>query len=147
MCHFLDVHAAFARCDQRHLLARAVGDERHIQFLVDVGAVFDVEATHLLAFRAGLVGLELHAEDLASQLLDVFDRLGDLDAAALAAATRVNLGLDDPDRASKLLGGFDRLLNRIGRDAARHRHAELGKDFLALVLVNLHEGCLSEGGG
>ena len=39
-------------------------------------------------------------------------------------------------------GGLDRLLDRVGRDAARHGHAKFGKDFLALVLVNLHEGSL-----
>ena len=51
----------------------------------------------------------------------------------------MDLGLDDPDRAAEFLGGFDRLLDRVGRNAARHGHAELGKNFLALVLVNLHE--------
>ncbi|MDH6591965.1 hypothetical protein M2165_001854 [Variovorax sp. TBS-050B] len=147
MGHFLDVHAAFARGDEGHLLRGAVGHGRDVVFLLDVRTVLDVQAAHLLAFGAGLVGLELHAQDLTGELLDVLDRLGHLDAAALAAAARVDLGLDDPHRASKLLGGLDRLLNRIGRNAARHRHAELGKNFLALVLVDLHEGCLSEGGG
>ena len=67
-----------------------------------------------------------------------------LDAAALAAAAGVDLRLDDPDRAAELLGGLDRLLDGEGRDAARHRHAELAQDFLALVLVNLHEVSLEE---
>jgi hypothetical protein len=144
--HFLDVHAAFARRDERDLLRRAVGHGRNVVFLVDVGTVLDVEATDLLAFGAGLVRLELHAQDLAGDALDVLDGLGDLDAAALAAAARVDLGLDDPDRAAELLGGLDRLLDRVGRNAARHGHAELGKNFLALVLVDLHEVSLGTEG-
>jgi hypothetical protein len=33
-------------------------------------------------------------------------------------------------------------LNRECGDAAGHRHAKLTQDFLALILVNLHEGSL-----
>src|SRR5690606_36231585 len=66
--HFLDVHATFARGNEGHLLRCAVGDHGHVVFLLDVGAFFDVQATHLLAFGAGLVGNELHAQDLGSQL-------------------------------------------------------------------------------
>jgi hypothetical protein len=43
------------------------------------------------------VRLELHAEDLAGQRLTSSIELGELDAAALAAAAGVDLGLDDPD--------------------------------------------------
>ena len=141
---FLDVHAAFAGGHQRHLLRRAVGDHRNVVFLLDVGAVLDQQPAHFLAQRAGLVRDQLHAQDLAGQRLDLVDRAGQLDAAALAAATGVDLGLDDPDRAAELLGGFHRLLHGEGRDAARHRHTEVAQDFLALVLVNLHEGSLEE---
>ena len=139
VCHFFDVHAAFAGSDHSHFLAGAVGHEGHVVFFFDVGAVFDVEATHLLAFGAGLVGLELHAQDLGGQFLDLLDRLGDLDATALATATGVNLGLHNPNRAAQFLGGFHRLLHRERRNATRHRHTKLTQDFLALVLVNLHE--------
>src|SRR6202007_651055 len=51
----------------------------------------------------------------------------------------MDLGLDDPHGAAELLGGFNGLLDGEGRDATGYRHAELGKNFLALVLVTLHE--------
>jgi hypothetical protein len=98
--HFLDVHAAFAGGDQGHLLRGAVGHQRDVVLLLDVGAVFDVQAAHLLAFGAGLVRLELHAQDFAGHALDVVDGLGHLHAAALAAATGVDLGLDHPHGAA-----------------------------------------------
>jgi hypothetical protein len=84
------------------------------------------------------VRLELHAQDLAGHALDVVDGLGHLDAAALAAATGVDLGLDHPHRAAELLGGFHGLLHRECGNAARHGHTKLAQDFLALVFVNLH---------
>ena len=142
--HFLDVHAAFARSDQGDFLRSAVGDQRHIQFVLDVGAVFDVEATHFLAFGAGLVGLELHAQDFTGQALDVVNRLGHLDATALATATGVDLGLDNPHGAAQFLCGFNGLLHSESSDATGSGHAELTQDFLALVLVNLHEGLSQE---
>ena len=70
--------------------------------------------------------------------LDLVERARELDAAALAAAAGVDLRLDDPDRAAELLRRLDGLLHAEGRVAARHGHAELAQDFLALVLVNLH---------
>jgi hypothetical protein len=42
--HFFDVHAAFGRGHQDDLLGDAVGDQRNVQFLLDVGAFFDQQA-------------------------------------------------------------------------------------------------------
>ena len=137
--HFFNVHAAFARRDERNLLRGTVGHDRHVIFLVDVGAIFDVEAAHLLALRSCLMGFELHAQDLTGQTLDVVDGLGHFHAAAFASATCVNLGFHHPHRAAQFLSGFHRLLNGECWDAAGDRHAKLTQDFLALVLVNLHE--------
>ena len=112
--------------------------ERHIE----AGAQ-PLEAAHFLAFGTGLVRLELHAEDFAGQLFHLVNRLGDLHAAALAAAAGVDLRLDHPHGAAQLLRRFDGLLNGECRDAAGHGHAELTQDLLALVLVDLHEALWS----
>jgi hypothetical protein len=70
---------------------------------------------------------------------------GELDAAALAAAARVDLGLDDPDRAAELLRRLDGLPAPVNAGMpARHGHAEVAQDLPALVLVNLHEVSLRE---
>src|SRR3989339_573132 len=139
MRHFLDVHAAFTGGNKGHLLRGPVRHHGHVVFLLDIGTVFDVEATYLLAFRASLVGLELHSQDLASDALDIFNGLGNLDAATLATAPGVDLRLDNPYRAAEFLCGFHRLLNGERCNAARHWHTKLTQDFLALVLVNFHE--------
>ena len=110
----LDVHAAFARAHHRHLLRGAIGEHGDVVLLLDVGAFLDQEAAHLLALRAGLVGDELHAEDLAGERRDLGFRARQLDAAALAAAAGVDLRLDDPDRAAELL-------RRLGRFADAER--------------------------
>ena len=137
--HFLDVHTAFAGSDESDLLGGAVGDHGHVIFFVDVSAVFNIEASYFLAFRAGLVGFELHAQDLARDAFHVVNGLGHFDATTLATASGVDLGLDHPHGAAEFLGGFDRLLYGERRDATGDWHTELTQDFLALVLVNLHE--------
>ena len=85
--------------------------------MLDVGAFFDQQVADLLAFRTGLVGDQLHAENLAGVFAHLFERLGDLDAAALAAAASVNLGLDHPDLAAQGFGRLDRVID--GRSECR----------------------------
>ena len=94
----------------------------------------------------GLVGFALHAQNLAGQVFDLIDRLGDFHPTAFATTTGMNLGFHHPNRAAELLRGFHRLLHREGRDAPGNWHTELTQDLLALVLVNLHEVSLCTGG-
>ena len=47
---------------------------------------------------------ERHADHVARELLGFVGRLGELDAAALAAAAGVNLRLDDDDAAAEAPG-------------------------------------------
>ena len=61
-----------------------------------------------------------------------------LDAAALAAAAGMDLGLDDIDGAAELLGGGYRLVGRESRDPATGRHAELAQQLLGLIFVDVH---------
>src|SRR5207244_3733312 len=91
---------------------------------------------------------ELHAEDLLRQLACLFGAaLGDLDAAALAAAAGVDLRLDDDDVALRLLdealGRCLGLVDGEGGDPLRNRHAVLREELFALVLVDLHRCDLS----
>src|SRR6185369_16192057 len=143
----LDVHAAFARAHHCDLLRRAVGEDGEVVLLLDVGAFLDQEAPHLLPLRPGLVGDELHAEDLAGELRHLGLRARELDAAALAATAGVDLRLDDPDGAAELLRRLGRFADTECGIAARHGDAESGKDLLALVFVDLHRGSTAESGG
>ena len=102
-------------------------------------AFLDQQAPHLLAFRAGLVCHQLHAENLARKLTYFIQRLRHLHAAALAATARVNLRFHHPDFAAQFLGCRNGLLNAEAGFPARGRHAELAQYFLTLVLVYLHD--------
>jgi hypothetical protein len=99
--------------------------------------------------RAGLVRDQRHAENLLCVEFGVFARAGHFDAAALAAATGVNLRLDDHARCAlgkELAGNRRGLFQRVGHFAARHGDAISCQDFFRLVLVNFHPefpSCLS----
>ena len=134
----LDVHAAFARRHQGHALGGAIDHHADVKLLGDVGALLDQQAAHLLATRPRLVRDQLHAENFRSALLHLVDRAGELHAAALAAATRVDLRLHHPDRAPERLGRLDRLVDGERRYSARNRNAEAPEHVLALVFVDLH---------
>ena len=135
---FLDVHAAFRARHQHHALRPPIDDHPDVKLFADVRAFFDQQAPHLLPLRSRLVSDELHAEDAAREVSDLGDRLRDLDAAPLAAAAGVDLRLDDVDAAADRLGALYGLSDRKRGNAARRRHAEAAKDFLALVFVDLH---------
>ena len=84
---------------------------------------------------------ELHAEDVLGARVGVLERLHELDAAALAAATGVDLRLDHDRRiacAEQRLGGGVGLFERGCHLARRHGNAVLPQDLFCLVLVNLH---------
>jgi hypothetical protein len=81
---------------------------------------------------------ERHAEHLLRVSPDLVDGLGDLHAAALAAAAGVDLRLHDPDAAAQLLCDGHRFVGRHRRLAARRGDAVLPEDLLALVLVDVH---------
>ena len=70
--HLLDVHAALARGHEHHPLRAAVDDHANVEFFSDVGAFLDQQAPDFLAVGAGLVGLQLHAENLPRDLLHFF---------------------------------------------------------------------------
>src|SRR5690606_22662685 len=144
----LDAHAAFGGDHESNPRGLAIDQRGEIEFLVDVGAVLDIEAVDLLAGRAGLHRHQRRAEHLAGEALYFADRLGEPHATlvaggrllelALAAAAGVDLALDHPDRTAKLLRRRFRLLRLEDGDALRDRHAEVTQQRLGLILVNIH---------
>src|SRR3546814_6958353 len=77
-----------------------------------VAAFLDIDALDFLAGRAGLVGDEDLAEQPLGRRPRIVHRFHHLDAAGLAAAPGVDLGLDDPYRSAEL---------QIGRASCRER--------------------------
>ena len=138
MGHLLDVHAALGGDDHRDARGGAIDQHRQVELLVDGRALLDVEPVDLLALGPGLVRDQRGAEQARGLLLHIVDGLDHLDAAGLAAATGVDLGLHDPDRAAELFGGLDGLLDAERRQALGDRHAERAQNLLGLIFVDIH---------
>ena len=65
----LDVHAAFGRGHEHRALAGAIDDDAQIKFLLDAHALLDQHAPDRAAFGPGLVGDQIHADDLVGKFL------------------------------------------------------------------------------
>src|SRR5690606_16501078 len=142
--HLLDVHAALAGGDEGDRLRAAVDQHRQVQLLVDVRAFGDQHRVDRQRNAGRLVGLHLRAEHALGVLAHLVEAAGELDAAGLAAATGVDLGLDHPEVAGNGLGGVDRLFGRARNAPRRHRDAVVGEQLLGLVFVEVHVGVRAE---
>src|ERR1019366_1478556 len=119
----------------------AVEDNAEIKFAVDAGGLFDQQPLDFLAMRPGLMRDQRHAENLLCVEFGLLAGAGHFDAAAFAAASGVDLRLDDHAASAlgKELAGYRRgFFEGVSDFAARHGDAVPGQDFLRLVLVNLH---------
>ncbi len=90
----LDFHAARSRCHENRLALGTVDQNSEIEFFFDGQRFFDQKAAYDAAFGAGLVRDQFHAQHFGGEVAGFVHRLGDLHAAALAAATSVDLRLD-----------------------------------------------------
>ncbi|KAF0128078.1 MAG: hypothetical protein FD148_1880 [Methylocystaceae bacterium] len=152
MRHLFDVHAAFGRDHIGDARRRAVDQHREIEFLVDRGAVFDVEAVDLLAGLAGLLRHERRAKHLFGEGFRLVDRFGDAHAAlvagarflelALAAPAGVDLRLHHIDRAGKLFSRRPRIFGAQHGEAFSDGRAEVAQNGLGLIFVDVHGLCL-----
>src|SRR5690606_33741181 len=78
------------------------------------------------------------AEHGVGVLPDLVQAAAELDAAGLAAAAGMDLGLDHPEVTADRLGRVNRLLGRARHLPWRDRDAEVGEQLLGLVLVEIH---------
>ncbi len=121
----------------------AVEHDAEIELAVNGRGLFNQQALHLLPLRAGLVRHQLHAQNVLRVQFGVFAGPGHLHAAALAAASSVNLCLDHHTACtlSKQLAGHCRgLFQRVCHFAFGHGNAVLGQNLFCLILVNFHDG-------
>jgi hypothetical protein len=128
--HLLDLDTTLGRQHQQVLLGRAVEREGGVVLLGDVRGVLD---PHPLDH----VALDVHAEDVPGVQPHLVGVVGQLDAAGLAPATDLDLGLDD-DRIAGRIGRGDGLLDRVGLAARGDRDAVAGEVELPLVLEQVH---------
>ena len=89
------------------------------------------------------MGDERHPNHGAGKLLGLVGRLGELDAAALAASAGMDLRFDDHDMAARAaqaardLAGFR---SAEGHVTSRDGHAVARENCFRLILVNFHDG-------
>ncbi len=133
----LDLHAALPAHHHDGPADRAVERDPEVELLGDVQGLLDEDLLDLLPVRAGLVRHELHPEDLAGEGFRLLGALRELDAAALAAAPRVDLRLDDGAPA-ELLRDPTRLFRRVRHAPAGGGDAEPAENFFRLVFVDFH---------
>ena len=110
---FLDVHAAGRGGDECVVARFAVEQQAQVQLALDRAARFDVHDVDRQPCGVGLRRHEPRAQHRLRGLADFAGRTAELDAAPLAAAARVDLRLDDPDRARQFARRGDGL--RLGR--------------------------------
>ncbi len=146
--HFLDIHAAFGRADERDAGCLAVDEQGEVHFRRNARAVFDVDAVDLFARRAGLLGDQRAAQHFLGFLRGLFHGFGDPHAAlvacvgflefALAAAASVNLRLYHPDRTVEFARGCLCLFRAHHHAAIGNRGAIAAQKRLGLIFVDIH---------
>ena len=92
------------------------------------------------ALRTGLLGLETLPEHSGRGRHHFLGRLGELDAPRLAAAARVHLCLDDPDRAAEADCRARGFVGAGGDVTRGHGDPVAGEKLLGLVFVQIHAG-------
>src|SRR5690606_38678222 len=145
--NLLDLHAALGGGHHGDARGGAVDQEAQVELALDVAAFLDIEALDQLALGAGLVGHQGHAQHLAGLVLHVVQRLDDLDAAALAAAAGMNLGLYNPDGAAELAGDGHGLVGRKGDSAAGNGNAVFREQAFRLIFMDIHADLTGFGPG
>ncbi len=137
----LDLHAAGGRSHEHRLAFGAIDQNAEIKFFLDGQRFFDQQAAHDAAFGAGLMRDQLHAQHLAGEIGGLVHRLGDLHAAAFAAASGVDLRLHHDSGCAgtqQLFGDRFGFLARAGHRSARNCHTIFLENCFCLVLMNFH---------
>ncbi len=155
---FLDVHTPFAGDHQHRSGTGAVDDDAQVQLAGDVAAFFDEHLADDLAGRAGLDRHQVMAQQGRRHVAGFGSALDQLNAVllrifferAFAAATGMDLGLDDGQLAAQLVERRGRLVTATGYNAARHGDSGVAKDLFGLEFVDFHArgrfvGSLAEG--
>ena len=121
MRHVFDVHAAFGRRYNRDTAGCPVNEQSEVEFLLNIGAIGDVETVDLLTFGASLDRHQRVAQHIFGMGLNLIQIEGQTHAAfcigsqflelALAASTSMDLRFNHVKRAGKLLRGGNRLFH------------------------------------
>ena len=125
------------------LMDRADGQERAVGPVQQEGQVVLGGDVDRLGdeHRVHGVALDVHAQDLTGLVVGLVRAVGQLDAAGLTTAARLDLGLDHDQRMAlggELGRGLARLFRRAGDLSGLHGDAVLGEQLLRLILKQVH---------
>ncbi len=136
--YVLNVHAAGLAGHNDDFGRRSVGNDAEIKFLGNVQPLLHQQLAHQASLRAGLMGDEGHAEDLAGHRVHFRSRAGELDSSALAPPPGMDLGLDDHRPAVQAGRDLLGLVDAEGNPTFRHRDAVFLEQLLCLIFVDFH---------
>ena len=131
----LDLHAALGAVEQERTLGLRIVENSNVDLLDDVELLFDQHLPDHMSANA-------HAENTPGSLNRFLDRVGETDAACLAAAACRNLCLDDT--GAQLIGGGGNLLHRVAGDAPRYGDPGCIEKRLAGMFEKIHRPCFSQ---
>ena len=147
--YFFDVHAALRGADEPDARGLAIHQQREVQFGFDARTVFDVDAVDLFARGAGLVRDQGAAQHFLGFFGGFFNRFGQAYTAfvasvgfferTLAAATCVDLCLDDPKRSVHLACGCFRFFSFQHDPAVGYWRAVATQKGFCLIFVDVHK--------
>jgi hypothetical protein len=140
----LDLHAALGGGHEGDAAGDAVHEEGEVELPVDVHGIADEDRVDLAALGAGLLGDQVHAQHRLEDLRGLVGIGSELDAAPLAPAAGVDLGLDD-GLPAVLLGDHAGVLGVLGHPPVGRRDLVQPEQFLGLVLVDVHPGLPIDG--
>src|SRR3972149_5631863 len=135
--HLLDVHAAGVGGHYKGEADGVVDDDAQVELAIHLELLLHQNAIDQAPLGPGLVGDELHADDLAGGLAGLVGRIGELDAAAPAAAAGVEVGRGG-DGGAEVGGDGGGLVGGGGHAAVGDGDAVAGEDFFGLVFVDFH---------
>src|SRR5512133_411724 len=134
---FLDLHTTLGGRQDGDPAGHAVHQEAQVELTLDVHGLGEEHRANLAPLGTGLFGDQLHADHGLEELGSLVGIRRELHATALAAATSVDLRLDDTG-AAEFLGnhaGFYRILGDlpVGRG-----HLVLPQQLFGLVFMDIH---------
>ncbi len=135
--YLLNIHAAVGTGQHHQAAIQRIDGNGQVDLPADAGQFLHQHLIHLQPLGARLVGNQVLAEQLSSELFGFVGRAHDSDTPGRAPSARVHLGLQQR-LASKVSGGPPGLRRRTGDRTGRNRNAVAPEYIFGLILVNFH---------
>ena len=136
--HFLDVHSPGLAGHNNDLGNRPVGNNAQVQLFGNIQTLLHQNLFNFLPLGPGLLGNQIHPDDLPGNTVNLLLGLGQFDPPALAPAPGVNLSFNHNRVSSQSFGDPDCFIGTKRHPTLRRGHAVFSEEFLGLVFVDFH---------